>query len=254
MQMGDELRERGNKDLIKNRLITLSLGIGAIVLVFGIFGGVSYFVHQKTNTEAPIVQIEPDLNKEKISEIKNQTRGDFEKYLQYTKVDIYSNGLVTPTSLTQACKDKGGNKENCNREIAQITKTLSTNGEIENAYLYLKVGVSREDLPLGQLTQFDSVWFFVNESNYSGQLLRPKAIINKQSDEGVTELLYSLKEVPFTHLPYNDGAVPDKIANILDDQLNKPGKQFIGAFVSTLGYGKILEMKIGYNGGSIVLR
>ena len=67
------------------------------------------------------------------------------------------------------------------------------------------------------------------------------------------ELLFNLKSVPFTHLPYDDLAEPDKSPNLID-VLNQSDKHFIASFVSTLGYGKILELKIGFNGGDIIVR
>ena len=51
-------------------------------------------------------------------------------------------------------------------------------------------------------------------------------------------------------MPYNDLAKPDKTPNIIN-VLNQPNKHFVGSFISTLGYGKIFELKIGYSGGKI---
>lgn len=233
---------------IKNRIITLIVGALSIIFVLGSYSAIKFYV---TRPEQP--KIDPIISREEIEEAKKETPTDFEKYLSYKKVDLYPNGLVTPVDLVQSCEDRKRIAEKCNQEIAKITKTLSTSGNIENAYLYLKVGVSRENAPFGILTNFDSVWFYIDGSESGGHLLRSRAMVRRQSEDGVTELLYDLREVPFVGLPYRDDASP-RMRNILDDTLNIAGEHFIGSFVSTLGIGKIFEMKIGYSGGLIEIK
>lgn len=230
---------------IKDKIVTIVTGIIAIFLVLGSYGAIKSYI---ARPEQP--KVDPSISREKIEEIKKEIPADLEKYLSYEKVDIYPNGLVTPIDLIQACEDRKRVAEKCNQEIARITKVLTTSGKITNAYLYLKIGVSRENVPLGVLTNFDSAWLYVDSSDFGGHLLRSRAIIRRQSEDGVTELLYNLKEVPFVGLPYSDDATP-RVRNILDDKFNNLGEHFIGAFVSTKGMGKIFEMKIGYEGGSI---
>ena len=230
---------------IKDKIVTLVIGVAAIVLVLGSYGAIKSYIARPEQPE-----VDPSVSREEIEEIKKEVPTDFEKFLSYKMLDIYPNGLITPIDLIQACEDRKRVAEKCNQEIARITKVLTTSGKIKNAYLYLKVGVSRENAPLGILTNFDSVWLYVDSSDFGGHLLRSRAIIKKQSEDGVTELLYNLREVPFVGLPYSDDATP-RMKNILDDKFNDPGEHFIGAFVSTKGIGKIFEMKISYDGGSI---
>lgn len=237
---------------IKNRIITLVVGALSIIFVLGSYSAIKFYV---TRPEQP--RIDPIISREEVEEAKKEAKKetpiDFEKYLSYKKVDLYPNGLVAPVDLVQSCEDRKRIAEKCNQEIAKITKTLSTSGNIENAYLYLRVGASRENTPFGILTNFDSVWFYVDGSESGGHLLRSRAIVKRQSEDGVTELLYDLREVPFVGLPYRDDASP-RMRNILGDKLNIAGEHFIGSFVSTLGIGKIFEMKIGYSGGLIEIK
>lgn len=233
---------------IKDRITTLAIGVAAIILVLGIYGAIKSYTLRPEQPE-----VDPTISKGEIEEIKKKIPTDFEKYLSYKKVNIYPNGLVTPIDLIQSCEDRKRVAEKCNQEIARITKVFAVSSEIKNAYLYLKIGVSRENAPFGILTNFDSVWFYVDSSDFGGHLLRSRAVIRKQSEDGITELLYNLREVPFVGLPYNDDAIP-RMRNVLDDKLSEPGEHFVGAFVSTKGMGKIFEMKIGYDGGLIEIK
>lgn len=233
---------------IKNRVITLIVGALSILFVLGGYSAIKFYV---TRPEQP--KIDPIVSREEIEEAKKETLTDFEKYLGYKKVDLYPNGLVTPIDLVQVCEDRKRVAEKCNQEVAKITKVLTTSGNIRDAYLYIKAGVSRNSAPFSILTEFDSIWFYVDSSDFGGHLLRSRAIVRRQSEDGVTELLYSLREIPFVGLPYRDDA-PPRIKNILDDRLNIDGEYFIGSFVSTLGIGKIFEIKIGYDGGAIEVK
>lgn len=204
--------------------------------------------------------IQPDFTKEDIESIKEQEvriEKEREKVLQtyqnLVKVDIYKDGLVTPVSLVQACEDQKRNPGKCNEEIARVTKVLSTEQGINEAYLYIKAGVSRGGDSLGNLTENDSIYFYIDDAKqYGGHLLRSQAVWSRVNIDSI-ELLFDLRSIPFTHLPYNDLAKPEKTPNLVDI-LNQPGQHFVAGFVSTLGYGKIFEFKIGYSGGKIELR
>lgn len=240
----------------KEKLITLVIGTIAVSVVIG---AISFFNFLTKTSEEKLSEqiIQPDFSKEDIEKIKEQeTTIEEEKdkifnlYENLFKVDIYKGGLVTPVSLTQACEDKKRVLEKCNAEIARITKVLNTEAEITDAYLYIKAGVSRGGASLGNLTENDSIYFYIDDAKqYGGHLLRSQAVWSRVNIDSI-ELLFDLKSVPFTHLPYNDLAKPDKTPNIIN-VLNQPNKHFVGSFISTLGYGKIFELKIGYSGGKI---
>lgn len=238
---------------IKEPWITIIAIVSVIIAIF-IFN--RYFIKQ-----VPEQIIQPDFTKTDIEKLKNeeaqknQERNEiFKKYQDSINlIEIYKGGLVTPISLIQACEDTKRIAEKCNEEIAKITKIITTETGIDTAYLYVKAGVSREGASLGNLTENDSIYFFIdNGQQFGGHLLRSQAIWSRINTDGI-ELLFDLKYVPFTRLPYDDLAKPDKMPNLLE-VLNQPGKHFAGAFVSTLGYGKIFELKIGYNGGKIELK
>lgn len=204
--------------------------------------------------------IQPDFSKEDIEKIKEQETAageEKDKILQFyeglNKVDIYKGGLVTPVSLIQACEDKKRVPEKCNAEIAKVTKILHTETEITDAFLYIKAGVSRGGSSLGNLTEYDSIYFYLDDAKqYGGHLLRSQAEWLRVNTDSI-ELLFNLESVPLTHLPYNDLAEPDKTRNLID-VLNQSDRHFVAGFVSTLGYGKIFELKIGYSGGEIGIK
>jgi len=233
---------------IKDKITSLIIGAVAIFLVLGAYSAIKFYI---SRPETP--KVDPVVKEEDIKEAKREIPIDLEKYESYRKVDIYPNGLVTPQDLIRACEDRKRIPAQCNVEIARITKVFTTSGNIKEAYLYIKAGTSRDGAPFGTLTEFDSIWMYVDSSDFGGHLLRSRAIVRRQSDDGATELLYNLKETPFVGLPYRDDAEP-RMRDILDKRLNIPGEHFIGAFVSSLGVGKIYEMKIGYEGGEIKIK
>ena len=204
--------------------------------------------------------IQPEFSKGDIEKIKEQEiiaeeeRDKILKFYQgFKKVNIYENGLVTPVSLIQSCEDKKRIPEKCNTEIAKITKILNTKAKIVEAYLYVRAGVSRGGFSLGNLTENDSIYFYLDDARqYGGHLLRSQAEWSRINNDNI-ELLFNLKSVPFTHLPYNDLAEADKSLNLIDI-LNQSDNHFVAGFISTLGYGKIFELKIGYNGGEIEVK
>lgn len=244
---------------IKEKLITLIIGTIAVSVVIGAISVFNFLI--KKSEEKPSEQIiQPDFSKEDIEKIKKQEiiiEKEKDKILNlyhgFKKVDIYENGLITPVSLIQACEDKKRIPEKCNEEIAKITKVLNIKTGITEAYLYIKAGVSRGGSPLGNLTENDSIYFYIDNSKlYGGHLLRSRAEWSRINSDNM-ELIFNLKSIPFTHLPYNDLAEPDKIPNLID-VLNQSDKHFIAGFVSTLGYGKIFELKISYSGGEIEVK
>jgi hypothetical protein len=232
---------------IKDQIITLAIGVIAIAIVLGAYSAINFYVMRP---EQP--KIDPQIDPIKIGELKKTEAAAIERYKNSKKIDVYPNGLVTPSTLIEACEDRKKVPEKCNAEIAKIVRVIKSSGEIKEAYLYIKAGVSRNNAPFSPLTPFDSIWFFIDDSEYGGHLLRSRAIINQQTDDGIAELLFDLREVPFIRLPYKDDASPEKVKNILDNRFKIEGNHFVGGFVSSLGIGKVFEMKIGYEGGLLV--
>ena len=230
--------------------------LAIISVIVAVLIATSFFRREPTKE----IIIQPDFSKEDIEKIKEQettAEKEMDKILQlyegFNKIDIYKGGLVTPISLVQACEDKKRIPEKCNAEIAKITKVVITKSEITEAYLYIRAGVSRGGAPLGNLTENDSIYFYLDDAKqYGGHLLRSRAEWSRINTDSI-ELLFNLKSIPFTHLPYDDLADPDKTPNLIGI-LNESDKHFIAGFVSTLGYGKILELKIGFSGGDITVK
>lgn len=170
-----------------------------------------------------------------------------------SRVAIYPNGFNTPPGLIQNCQDEKNNREKCNQEVIKLTQTISVEPKVVEAYLYAKVAVSRGGQPFSGLTKYDSIYFFLDDSSkYGGHLLRSKAVWSRENVDS-TELLFDLDGLSFTDIPYKDAVTPIKTPNLLD-VLNEGGNHYIVSFVSTLGAGRIQEMKISYRGGEIILK
>lgn len=230
--------------------------IAAIILlvltVFSVFLLITFLPSRIDKEKSP--DLDPTFTKEEISKVVDETQNpdsNLEEFLSYKKFNIYLDGLVTPENLVSSCQDGEKNGQSCNKEIASITRKVRVEGKIEEAYLYMRVAVSRDNGPLGKLTDFDSIWFFIDDAkNYGGHLLRSKALVNRQQEDGTQELLFNLEEIPFTTLPYNEKADPN-YKNLLEVLNNGETEHYVASFVSTLGYGKVIEMQIGYKGGLI---
>ena len=259
MNQQESHRENQNSNTktdYKKALVSVIILIAISLIVYFFVRGIDLIFREKP-TQQP--SVEPTINPSQIDEIRKQREAEWQRYLVSNKIDIYPNGLTTPKSLISACEDKKKNQEECNKEIEKIVEAIGTQPLITKAYIYIKAGVSRENKPLGVLTKDDSIWFYVSDniekvkSEHTfagGHLLRNKAIINKTNEDGLTELFFEISQLPITVLPYDESNEPVKTDNALE-LLNEGGKHFIGGFVSTLGFGKIIEMKIGYIDGSI---
>jgi len=209
------------------------------------------FLYSKLFVEPKTITREPEISAESIKNAVTRENTILSKIQSMNSVSIYE-GLTTPQSLIDACVMGKKIAESCNKEVAKISKFMSIDGVVIEAYLYIKAAISRESSPISALTKYDSIWFLLDKEKHSGQLLRSKAIHNGISEEGFTEIIFDLSNVSFTHLPYNDNAQPDsdKESDLLKT-LNSSNKHIISSFIATLGYGKIVEMKIYYKGGLI---
>lgn len=232
---------------IQDKITTLLVGILALGFVFGGYYGLKFVVKKPTT-----VDVSPIIDKEEIENIKYNSTQILKSLEKKNKVSIYENGLITPSALIEACKDGGKVPGICGKEIANITKAITTSGEIKEAYLYIKAGVSRDNSPMGSLTQYDSVWFYIDSSSTGGHLLRSEALVNRQTEDGLTELVFDLSKMPFIGLPYSENKKPS-IQNLID-LLNSDTGHITGSFVSTLGTGKLYEVNIFYSGGEIKIK
>lgn len=182
---------------------------------------------------------------------KADSRSELDSLKEMQSISIYENGLVTPPSLITSCLDNS-KKDNCNNEIASISKKITTIGNIQTAKLYIKAGVSRNNGPIGPLTKYDSLWILFDNGEYSGHLIRSKAMYNGISEDGYSELMFDLENLPLTKkLPYNENN-PSFNKNVLN-QLTIPNTHLISSFVSTLGYGRIDKLIIYFTGGQLLL-
>jgi len=243
------------------------------IFAFLVVLSVLYFTERESSRqeESLGIIIQPEFEQKEIEElfrkeeiIENEREKIFKNYEKLDKIDIYSDGLITPVSLIQACKKDDKNQKDCNKEIAKITKILVNKPKIKEAYLYIRAGASRGNDPLGSLTGYDSIYFYLdNATYYGGHLLRSKAIWSRVNMDS-TELLFDLSKLPFTILPYDDSVEPVRTPNLIEllnetdvnIEIEVPqgsNKHFIGSFISTLGYGRIFELKIGYRGGGMEL-
>lgn len=232
---------------VQDKISTLIVGILALTFVFG-----GYYTLKSFANKPVKVDISPVVNKDEIEEIKNANVELLSSLGSKASISLYQNGLITPISLIESCKDGSRIPDACGKEIANITKSISVSGNIDKAYLYIKAGVSRDGVPMGSLTQFDSIWFYIDSSSTGGHLLRSKALINKQTEDGLTELVFDLSQVPFVGLPYSENKNPE-VKNLLD-VLNSGENHITGSFVSSLGIGKLYEVKIFYEGGNLEIK
>lgn len=205
------------------------------------------------------VDLQMNLTKEKIEEGKNTVKEKikeeelhFNQYSNYNQVSIYPEGLYTPSAINQYCLIGSTDQSKCDHEIIRLIKTISVTPPLSDAYLYVKAAVSRGNDPFGPLTSNDSIYFFLDDAQkYGGHLLRYQAVWSRENKDS-TELLFDLNSIPFTTVPYpsTNSVTPIKSPNLLE-VLNQEGEHYLVSFVSTLGAGKIIEMKIGYEEGLI---
>lgn len=242
--------------------------ISGLILLFFVLIGVivgqlflSQNVKPKTKIEPAraqeLLKISTSIDKQDIQRKKSEIEQNSEKeeyvfnhYTTLASIEIYPFGLNTPQSLIQYCQNGTQTQTQCDQEIIRLTKTVYTVAPVTEAYLYVRAGVSRGGEPFGVLTKNDSIYFFLdNAQKYGGHLLRSKAVWSRENADS-TELLFNLNSIPFTDIPYKNSVTPIKVPNLLD-VLNQSGTHYIVSFVSTLGAGKIYELKIAYQDGSI---
>lgn len=240
----------------KNKNYLLETASLIIIIILFFIGTIlvfrtDIFDYRKSEPKAQPNITQPEIIKEEIEEIKIKELTDFEKFQSFRKISVYED-FITPATINQFCLDVERKDKECKEAIISLTNKLLIDGEIEDGYLYIKAGVSRSGEAMSQLTSYDSIYLYLNDSKNGGHLIRPKALSYRVTEDGLTELLYKLDNVSFTHLPYNENADPDKDKNPdLLSVLQSDNTHYLGAYVSTLGYGKIVDLVIGYKGGTI---
>lgn len=177
-----------------------------------------------------------EIEIEKKKEEENLT--DFQKFAskEYSKVVLFQDA-ITPRII-----DK--------ETVIKLTKKIKITEPITDGYLYIKAGV---DSPLHSLTQYDSIYFYIDDGVNGGHIIRTKSLPIEETSGQITELLFPINEIILDpDLPYDENTPDSKVRKInLLKILQEPGDHFIGSFVSTLRYGVLLELTIGYKGGGI---
>ncbi len=133
------------------------------------------------------------------------------------------------------------------KTIIETSKQLETSGFLDNTFLYIEASV---DTPEKQLTNYDSVYIYLDNGVNGGQLLRRLSLINNKESDNRTKLLFNLNEIPLTDLPYNDSTNNFRELNFTEI-LNRPGTHRLGAFVATQRTGKLNKLVIGYKNGEV---
>jgi len=138
--------------------------------------------------------------------------------------------------------------------IVENSKRIEISGRFEKAYLSVKAGVIRDDDFITPLTNGESVYFYIDNGDKGGHLIKSKSLKidpSKLSSRS-SSYLYKSSKIEFTSLPYRDGAAQVlREINLLEILNSENGgynrRHYIGSFVSTnLGEGVLLELDIGY--------
>jgi hypothetical protein len=218
------------------RTLAILLAIIALILTISAIQAVSYtFDLLRVQTGVPVarVGIVEDIPLPEIEEIS-----DIEKFYSYNKsLDVFPNGLITSSINVNNWQS--------------YSKRISVVGSFEDAYLYVRAEGGEPNKNLKE-ANWASIYVLFNnihktdwETN-SGHLLRKLSLIPLSEKDNYTEVLYNLKSIPLTHIPYNDNADPDKNANWFS-LINNSNNFDIGGFISIENrYGKILKMEIRY--------
>lgn len=201
-------------------------------------------------------KIEPEIQPKIIQQEKETTPEPFEQFFNSHRIAIYPDGLVTPETLISACENPSGrgvkDQTQCNKEIAKITRILEVSKKPTSGWLYVKASVSRGKAPLGALNKdYDAIWIFLKDGLHGGNLFQKDAI-SRISEDGTTELLYRLNKIIVVGLPYSE-TNPINRRELNFTEVLIPGKHYVAAFVSSLGYGKIQALEIGLEDGNIKL-
>ena len=165
------------------------------------------------------------------SSIFEQKFREYDEYKMLSKIEIYKH-FTTPSEINT-------------KTIVENSRRIKAEGKFEDVYLFIECGIKEG---LSSLGLYDSFYFYIDSGDDGGQVLRSKSFPTNKEGAKNTTLLYKNK-IPITYLPYKDRD-PLRSINLLEKINSENGgydrKHYLGAFVSTLQDGKIMEMSIGY--------
>lgn len=224
----------------KNKLIALSVLVSVVIITITIIQLVGFgidLLRKKFNLNNNITPLNTELTQQNIKTLVEQNQAS-----EYPDFDFYSTlNKINLTSSTESWVSQSGFIEG-----RTYKKFIKVQGEIANAYLFVNVSVDNGK----PLTVWDSIYVSLRkESNgylyqpIEGHLLRSKSLNMPASD--TAKLLYDMKQIPFTTIPYSDD---NKFINKNWLALIQGAKKFqFETFLSTSRKGgKINDISIGY--------
>jgi len=214
------MNEQNNKNLIRDRLITLGIGTFAIILVLGSISLVNFYLNKKFPKEEkpPIVIIKEP--KPKASEFP-----DYEAYKSFGKKITL---IRDQTSFVT--KDY--------KKVGEVEKQFLVKGKFRRAYVFISASVDNGK----PLTVYDSIYILLNDKG--GHILRNKSLPTPPSD--TTQLLYDMREIPYiTSIPYSENK-PASFTNWLDELNSKENISFYTFLSSWRPGGLIKEITIAF--------
>jgi len=117
-----------------------------------------------------------------------------------------------------------------------ISKTLTVEGNVDEAYLYVDASVADKEL-----SSYHSFYFKL--VNSGGHLFRPESL-DVEAGEGTT-LLFDLRNLPYLpSVPYDESKTPER-ADLLS-LLSDGSAPLVTSFISSLEQGEINELSIYY--------
>lgn len=196
-------------------------GIFSFIIIILLLGGATYlftfFLPKTTIKSFKAENIE--FTKEGIEESKRIEENFLDKTSKLRIAKLYENPLPTPSFISNSPKLK--------QYLESNTVKITINGELAEAYLYIKTGkINIEN---------ESVYFWIVDGKSDGGHL----LASENLAQGAgNEFLYDLEKLPIVQLPYSLDKSPSYL-NIVENYLNKdisykPERQYyVGAFVST---------------------
>lgn len=169
--------------------------------------------------EEQITVPQPNITIEGIQENRGKEEDRLEQTSKLLKVSLYKQPLETPSFVT--------NRAKLTKYLESNTSGIYIDGEISEAYLYIKTG--QIDI------EKESVYFWIVDAKSDGGHLLPTE--NLASGTG-NEFLYDLVKLPIIQRPYSISKAPEHI-DVVNDYLNKDlsykdrREYYVGAFVST---------------------